>query len=149
MVWIAALKQAGKTGADTDVVMEPNPYPVASLFIGSYLNEVGRSDEAVAALDTGLGFEPANPLLISEKGAAYLALHQWDAALATYGGVVALTRKTIINDDLQAFTRIPAVLGAIADWAPDAVTADEAAAAYVEAARRRAGSYFCLTLAGS
>jgi tetratricopeptide (TPR) repeat protein len=86
---IAALKQAGKTGADTDVVMEPDPYPVASLFIGSYLNEVGRSDEAVAALDTGLGFEPANPLLISEKGAAYLALHQWDAALATYGGGLA------------------------------------------------------------
>ncbi|HXQ44987.1 MAG TPA: tetratricopeptide repeat protein [Caulobacteraceae bacterium] len=86
---IAALKAAGKTGADTDVVMEPDPYPVASLFIGSYLNEVGRSEEAVAALDTGLGFEPANPLLISEKGAAYLALHQWDAALATYSGGVS------------------------------------------------------------
>ena len=35
-------------------------------------------------------------------------------SLATYGGVVALTRKTIINDDLQAFTRIPAVLGVAA-----------------------------------
>jgi tetratricopeptide (TPR) repeat protein len=87
---IAALKAAGKTGSDTDVVMEPDPYPVASLFIGSYLNEVGRSDEAVAALDTGLGFEPANPLLISEKGAAYLALHQWDASLATYSGGLAI-----------------------------------------------------------
>ena len=31
--------------------------------------------------------------------------------LATYGEIVALTRRTIINDDLQAFTRVPAELG--------------------------------------
>lgn len=32
-------------------------------------------------------------------------------SLATYGEVVAITRKVIINDDMQAFTRIPALLG--------------------------------------
>jgi hypothetical protein len=32
-------------------------------------------------------------------------------SLATYGEIVALTRKVIINDDLQAFTRVPSLLG--------------------------------------
>jgi hypothetical protein len=34
--------------------------------------------------------------------------------LATYGETVAITRATIINDDTQAFTRIPALLGVAA-----------------------------------
>lgn len=33
-------------------------------------------------------------------------------ALATYGKIVALTRQAIVNDDLGAFTRIPAMQGA-------------------------------------
>jgi hypothetical protein len=32
-------------------------------------------------------------------------------SLATFGEIVALTRKVIINDDLQAFTRVPSLLG--------------------------------------
>lgn len=32
-------------------------------------------------------------------------------SLATLGAIVAISRQTIINDDLQAFTRIPAVMG--------------------------------------
>ena len=35
-------------------------------------------------------------------------------ALATYGRIVAITRQTLINDDLDAFTRIPAAFGASA-----------------------------------
>lgn len=35
-------------------------------------------------------------------------------ALATYGKVVAITRQAIINDDLSAFSRIPAMQGAAA-----------------------------------
>jgi hypothetical protein len=35
-------------------------------------------------------------------------------ALATYGRVVAITRQTLINDDLDAFTRLPAAFGASA-----------------------------------
>lgn len=35
-------------------------------------------------------------------------------ALATYGRIVAVTRQTLINDDLDAFTRIPAAFGAAA-----------------------------------
>jgi hypothetical protein len=35
-------------------------------------------------------------------------------ALATYGRIIAVTRQTLINDDLDAFTRIPAAFGAAA-----------------------------------
>lgn len=35
-------------------------------------------------------------------------------ALATYGRIVAINRQTLINDDLDAFTRIPAAFGASA-----------------------------------
>lgn len=35
-------------------------------------------------------------------------------SLATYGEIIAISRKVIINDDLQAFTRIPALLGVAA-----------------------------------
>ncbi|MDO5606640.1 MAG: peptidase U35, partial [Paracoccus sp. (in: a-proteobacteria)] len=35
-------------------------------------------------------------------------------ALATYGRIVAITRQTLINDDLDAFTRVPASFGASA-----------------------------------
>lgn len=37
-----------------------------------------------------------------------------DYALATYGRIVAITRQTLINDDLDAFTRVPASFGAAA-----------------------------------
>lgn len=43
-------------------------------------------------------------------------------ALATYGKVVAITRQTIINDDLGAFTRLPEMFGrAAADLESDTV----------------------------
>lgn len=35
-------------------------------------------------------------------------------ALASYGRIIALTRQTLINDDLDAFTRVPAAFGASA-----------------------------------
>ena len=37
-----------------------------------------------------------------------------DYALATYGRIVSITRQVLINDDLDAFTRIPAAFGAAA-----------------------------------
>ncbi len=43
-------------------------------------------------------------------------------AIATYGKVVAITRQVIINDDLDAFTRIPALFGvSIANLESDTV----------------------------
>lgn len=45
-------------------------------------------------------------------------------ALTTYGRIIAINRQTIINDDLEAFTRIPAAFGAsAADLESDVVYA--------------------------
>ena len=72
---------------------------------------------------TAQDFKPINRVLLAdapalpqldEKGEFHhlqLTDNNITYALATFGGLVALTRKVIINDDLQAFTRIPAVLG--------------------------------------
>jgi hypothetical protein len=54
---------------------------------------------------------------LNEKGEyhrAQLTDNNVSYQLATYGEIVALTRKVIINDDLQAFTRVPALLGVAA-----------------------------------
>ena len=75
---------------------------------------------------TAADFKPINRVQLSdapslqklnEKGEyhrANLTDMNSNYSLATYGEIVALTRKTIINDDTQAFTRIPAVLGVAA-----------------------------------
>jgi len=75
---------------------------------------------------TAADFKPVNRATLSdapslqklnEKGEYHRAtLSDGNTAysLGTFGEVVSLTRKTIINDDLQAFTRIPALLGVAA-----------------------------------
>lgn len=55
-----------------------------------------------------------------KRGAVSDAREQY--ALATYGKVVAINRQVIINDDLDAFTRLPAMFGrAAADLESDTV----------------------------
>ena len=75
---------------------------------------------------TAADFKPINRVMLAdapslqklnEKGEYHRALltdNNISYALATYGEIVALTRKVIINDDLQAFTRVPALLGVAA-----------------------------------
>ena len=75
---------------------------------------------------TAQDFKPINRVLLAdapalqklnEKGEyhrAQLTDNNVSYSLATYGEIVALTRKVIINDDLQAFTRVPAMLGVAA-----------------------------------
>ena len=75
---------------------------------------------------TAQDFKPINRVMLSdaptlqalnEKGEyhrANLTDNNISYALGTYGEIVALTRKVIINDDLQAFTRVPALLGVAA-----------------------------------
>ena len=41
----------------------------------------------------------------------YLGDSKESYALTTWGGIVPITRKVVLNDDLQALTRIPAGLG--------------------------------------
>jgi hypothetical protein len=52
--------------------------------------------------------------LVNEKGEFHrtaLSDSKETYSLATFGEIVAITRKVIINDDLQALTRVPAGLG--------------------------------------
>lgn len=72
---------------------------------------------------TAADFKPVNRVQISDLPALKLLGEDGEYSratpgdskesysLATYGEIVAITRKTIINDDLQAFTRIPMLLG--------------------------------------
>ena len=75
---------------------------------------------------TAADFKPINRVMLAdaptlqklnEQGEyhrAQLTDNNISYQLATYGEIVALTRKVIINDDLQAFTRVPALLGVAA-----------------------------------
>lgn len=59
-----------------------NPYASAGFYLGSYYNEVGRSDQALAVLDLGLLAAPDSPILIAERNAALNVLHRWPEVLA-------------------------------------------------------------------
>lgn len=75
---------------------------------------------------TAADFKPVNRVQLSdtpalmqlnEKGEyhrATLTDSNETYSLATFGEVVGITRKVIINDDLQAFTRVPFILGTAA-----------------------------------
>lgn len=63
------------------------PYPRMGYYLGSYYNEVGRFDDALKALDTGLaldGVDPPGqfrPVLVGERGAALAGLKRWSDIL--------------------------------------------------------------------
>jgi tetratricopeptide (TPR) repeat protein len=85
----AADASAGKKNRDTHAIK--NPYPLISVYLGSYYNEIGKHDDALRVLDEGMTLrsEPdllgeTVPLLISERGATLEALRRWDDALADY-----------------------------------------------------------------
>jgi hypothetical protein len=85
-----------------------------------------RTFEPFSRQMTAKDFKPVNRVMLSdapslqqlnEKGEyhrAQLTDSNIVYALNTFGEIVALTRKVIINDDLQAFTRVPALLGVAA-----------------------------------
>lgn len=71
------------SGPKSTFLCEGNPYAVAAFYLGSYLNEVRRYDEALAALDLGLEAAPNSPVLTSERDAALMGLRRWDDVLAS------------------------------------------------------------------
>ncbi len=80
-------------GKARQVVAVNNPYPVVSLYLGSYYNEVGKPTDALRVLDAGLALPAVmeivtmgahRPLLIRERGAALIALKRWPDALANF-----------------------------------------------------------------
>lgn len=74
---------------------------------------VGTMTDFKATRRVGLDAFPS--LLKVEEGAEFkhgtLGDHGETAMLATYGRLFAITRQTIINDDLDAFTKIPGRMG--------------------------------------
>ena len=85
---------------------------------------------------TALDFKPVNRIQLSDIAALqktnengefvriYLSDSKESYALTTWGGIVPITRKVVLNDDLQALTRVPAGLGiAAATLESDAVWA--------------------------
>jgi tetratricopeptide (TPR) repeat protein len=89
---IASAAVAKKDKKASEVITVPDPYPLISLYLGSYYNEIGKPDEALRVLDAGiavsdidgLGFGDTNSLLLSEKGTALIALKRFDESLAVY-----------------------------------------------------------------
>jgi hypothetical protein len=85
-----------------------------------------RTFQPLARQVTATDFKPVNRVQLSDAPSlqklneagefhrANLSDSNQNYSLATFGEIVALTRKVIINDDLQAFTRVPAILGVAA-----------------------------------
>lgn len=93
LIALAVASSDKRAGADKSRVSAiANPYPMISLFLGSYYNETGKFDDAVRVLDEGLSLSPSPdlrlgehvPYLLGERGAAYAALRRWDDSLASY-----------------------------------------------------------------
>lgn len=65
-----------------------NPYPMSTLFLGSYYDEIGKPEDALRVLDAGLAissdFSAMKPELISERGAALQLMKRWTDALTNY-----------------------------------------------------------------
>jgi len=94
---LAAAQSGGMPGAR--VVAIQNPYPMASFFLGTYYNEIGRPQDALRVLDAGIAL-PAAPMgsdsgqvqqmLLGERGIALAALKRFDESLASYDRALAI-----------------------------------------------------------
>ncbi len=83
--------EAAQAKTSVRVVRLADPYPTAAALIGSYNDETGHFDEALAALDKGHAIAPSDANVTIERGAALSALHRWADALADYSdGLAAL-----------------------------------------------------------
>ena len=85
----AAVAMNNGTAARQTVAIH-NPYPMISLYLGSYYNEVRKHENAIRVLDEGIALRATPnqgdtlPVLIGERGAALEGLRRWDDALADY-----------------------------------------------------------------
>ena len=68
--------------ATIDLVCRGNPYPTAAFYLGSYFNETAQPNAAIEVLNLGLVAAPDSPLLLTERNAAFNALHHWDDTLS-------------------------------------------------------------------
>jgi len=95
---MAAATAKDSPWAGRRVAAVADPYPFLALLLGSYYDEVDRPTDALRVLDLGLalpsetGLIPGQikPSLMTERGAALVALHDWPRALAAYEAGLAL-----------------------------------------------------------
>ncbi|MDB5425966.1 MAG: hypothetical protein JWQ29_3382 [Phenylobacterium sp.] len=73
---LAILLTAAVKKRNMSVVYAPNTYPMAAFLLATYANEMKRPEAALAYLDRGLGMQPENAHLVSEKAAALYALNR-------------------------------------------------------------------------
>ncbi len=87
---LAAMAMA--TTGGKNAVAVANPYPMLALYLGSYYNEVGQSQDALRVMSLGLTLFVMADLhlgdhwqgLAYERGAALVALKRFDEVLAVY-----------------------------------------------------------------
>jgi tetratricopeptide (TPR) repeat protein len=104
---VAAMAMASKSGKNA--VSVPNPYPGLALYLGSYYNEVGRSEDALRVMTLGLTLFVTGerhlgdlwPALMYERGAALVVLKRYDEVLAAYDAI-----ETLPNLDTAMQARI-------------------------------------------
>jgi tetratricopeptide (TPR) repeat protein len=83
---IAAMAAAAQAKQNTKAFL--NPYPIISLALGSYYNEVGRPQDALRVLAEGLALSnplhlgATRPKLYSEEAAAFGNLKDWTHGVA-------------------------------------------------------------------
>jgi tetratricopeptide (TPR) repeat protein len=96
---LAALLSATNGPPGRKAVAMPNPYPRASLYLGSYYDEIGKPADALRVLDADLALPPVVPgttgahfpLLLIERGAALMSLKNYPDALTNEDKGLALT----------------------------------------------------------
>ena len=98
--------------AGRKAVAVKNPYVLASFYLGTYYDEIGKPQDALRVLDAGLALPQVDPelaggshrpALISERGAALIAMKRMPEALADYdmglklGGLPAPYRGKLLR----------------------------------------------------
>jgi tetratricopeptide (TPR) repeat protein len=98
-------------GQKNSIVAVVNPYPGLSFYLGSYYNEIGKHEDALRVLDAALA-SPARfkkdsgdhlPSLVTERGAALLAMKRYPEALEGYQN--GLTIKNLADIDRARMLR--------------------------------------------
>jgi tetratricopeptide (TPR) repeat protein len=89
-----------KSASSVKTEAQDNPYLGIGLCLGSYYNEIDKSEDALRVLSLaltldavqtgGLGLGDRTPYLVSEKGAALNALKRWPEAIVTFDAGLAI-----------------------------------------------------------
>jgi tetratricopeptide (TPR) repeat protein len=98
---LAVVLGAAVDGKKQNIVAEHNPYPLMSLMLGVYYNEIGKLEDALRVLELGLTLSPVSEMnlgqhvlqLMSERAVTLSMLGRRDDALAAYDTALELSAK--------------------------------------------------------